>query len=176
LHRILDLGCGRNKTPGAIGVDSKRTGTAADLIADLDSPFPFADNSFDDIRAIHVVEHLRDIVKFMAEVHRVAKPGGTVRLITPHYTDFSSWRDPTHRWHLNTFYFRYFSPVHEEGRCYTTVKLKELASHVELARLWKALGIQYLVNHLAWCRRFWEMYLCFVVRGKQMEFTFEVVK
>ena len=25
-------------------------------------------------------------------------------------------------------------------------------------------------------RRFWEMYLCFLIRGKQMEFTFEVEK
>jgi hypothetical protein len=32
------------------------------------------------------------------------------------------------------------------------------------------------VNQFVGFRRFWEMYLCFIVRGKQMEFTFEVVK
>ena len=35
-------------------------------------------------------------------------PGGRVFIVTPHYTDFSSFCDPTHRWHLNSFSFRYF--------------------------------------------------------------------
>jgi len=54
--------------------------------------------------------------------------------------------------------------------------LRQLRLHVELPHLWKWLGIQWLVNRFVWFRRFWEMYLCFVVRGKQMEFTFEEVK
>ena len=56
------------------------------------------------------------------------------------------------------------------------LELRQVALHVELARLWKWLGIELLVNRFVWFRRFWEMYLCFVVRGKQMEFTFEVTK
>ena len=37
-------------------------------------------------------------------------------------------------------------------------------------------GVQRLVNRSQCLRRFWEQYLCFIIRGKQMEFTFEVVK
>jgi predicted SAM-dependent methyltransferase len=56
--RILDVGCGINKYPGAIGIDRNRA-TAADVICDLDHfPYPFADGSFDSLRAIHVIEHL----------------------------------------------------------------------------------------------------------------------
>jgi len=32
------------------------------------------------------------------------------------------------------------------------------------------------VNRFPRYRRFWEYYLCYVVRGKVMEFEFEVVK
>jgi len=32
------------------------------------------------------------------------------------------------------------------------------------------------VNRFARYRRFWEHYLCFVVRGKAMSFEFEVIK
>lgn len=174
--RVLELGCGRVKTPGAIGVDSNLDATAADAICDLNRPFPFADNSFDEVRAIHVVEHLHDLMNALAEIHRVTRPGGTVYLITPHYTDHISWCDPTHRWHLSTFSFRYFGLIHGQRHWYTRLELRELSLHVELARLWKMLGFQWLVNRFVWFRRFWEMYLCFVVRGKQMEFRFEVVK
>jgi len=36
------------------------------------------------------------------------RAGGTVRIETPHYTDFSSFLRPTHKSHLNSFSFRYF--------------------------------------------------------------------
>jgi len=174
--RVLELGCGRVKAPGAIGVDSNFDATAADVIADLNHSLPFADDSFDEVRAIHLIEHLHDVMKALAEIHRVTRPGGTLYLVTPHYTDFISWCDPTHRWHLNSFSFRYFGPIHGERHWYTRLELRQRALHVEMARVWKYLGVQWLVNRFVWFRRFWETYLCFVLRGKQMEFTFEIVK
>jgi SAM-dependent methyltransferase len=174
--RVLDLGCGRVKAPGAIGLDYNFDATAADVIADLNDPLPFPDNSFDEVRAVHLIEHVLDVMKTMTEMHRVCRPGGTIYLVTPHYSDFSSWCDPTHRWHLNSFSFRFFGPIHGERHWYTRLELRERKLHVELSRVWKYLGIQWLVNHLVWFRRFWEFYLCFIVRGKLMEFTFEVVK
>ena len=35
-------------------------------------------------------------------------------------------------------------------------------------------GFEFLVNRFPRYRRFWEYYLCYVVRGKAMEFEFEV--
>ena len=175
-QRILELGCGRTKAPGAIGVDFNFDATAADVIADLNAPLPFASDAFDEVRAIHVIEHLNDVMKAIAEIHRVTRAGGIVYLVTPHYTDFISWCDPTHRWHLNTFSFRYFAEIHGERHWYTRLELRQRKLHVELSKIWKYLGFQWLVNRFVWFRRFWEFYLCFVVRGKQMEFTLEVVK
>jgi SAM-dependent methyltransferase len=174
--RVLELGCGPFKAPRAIGVDSSFDATAADVIADLNDPLPFADNSFDEVRAVHLIEHLEDVMKTIAEIHRVARNGGTLYLVTPHYSDFASWCDPTHRWHLNSFSFRYYGPIHGKRHWYTRLELREIAFHIEMARVWKYLGIQWLVNHFVGLRRFWEMYLCFVLRAKQMEFTFEIVK
>ncbi len=174
--RILELGCGRAKTPGAIGVDLNREATGADLICDLNDPLPFADSVFDETRAVHVIEHLDDIVRAMSEIHRVTRPGGLAYVVTPHYSDYSSWCDPTHRWHLNSFSFFYFSSLHGQHPWYTRLVLSERRLHVELARIWKWMGIGWAVNHSVKLRRLWEMYLCFIVRGKQMEFTFEIVK
>lgn len=176
--RVLELGCGRKKAEGAIGLDSNRDATAADLLADLNAPLPFCHDAFDEVRAIHVIEHVNDVMRAMAEIHRVTRHGGRLYLVTPHYTDSISWRDPTHRWHLNSFSFRYWTArgFHHQRHWYTPLALREAGLHVELARAWKYLGLEWLVNRFECARRFWEQYLCFVVRGKQMEFTFEIVK
>ncbi|HWF46083.1 MAG TPA: methyltransferase domain-containing protein [Bryobacteraceae bacterium] len=79
---VLDVGCGINKYPGAIGLD-RNPHTAADVVADLNHfPFPFADTSFREIRAIHVIEHVADVIGFMEEVHRLLAPGGGAVIVT----------------------------------------------------------------------------------------------
>ncbi len=152
---------------------------AADVLCHLDrGRLPFRDNSFDEVRALHVIEHVADVIATMEEFHRVTRPGGTIFLVTPHYTDYSSFRDPTHRWHLNTESFLYFYPggMHGRDMWYTRVRLRERRLRVKLLRFWRALGFEFLVNHMRWFRRFWEQYLSFLIRGKVMEFTFEVIK
>jgi hypothetical protein len=47
---------------------------------------------------------------------------------------------------------------------------------VRLLAFWRALGFEFLVNHSRRFRRFWEHYLCFLVRGKVMEFELEALK
>jgi len=174
--RILDVGCGLHKYPGAIGLD-RNPATAADVIADLDRPpYPFRDNSFDEIRAIHVIEHVADILRTMEEFHRLLRPGGRLVIVTPHYTDFSSFCDPTHRWHLTSFSFRYFGPDHGGFGYYTTVRFNEIRVRVQLLNVWRWLGLEWMINRWRWFRRFWEHYLCFVVRGKAIEFVLQAIK
>ncbi len=172
---ILDIGCGVKKFPGATGID-RLSNTAADIVWDLDKfPWPVESESFDQARLIHVIEHVGDVMGTMAEVHRILKPGGRVIIETPHYTDFSSWCDPTHRWHLNSFSFRYFGDDDAGFGYYTGVRFREVSIHVKLLALWRYLGFQALVNASRRFRLFWEHYLCFVVRGKVVRFEFERV-
>ena len=174
--RILDVGCGINKFPGSVGID-RNPGTRADVLCDLDhQPYPFRDSSFGQIRAIHVIEHVADVVRTVEEFHRLAQRGGRILIVTPHYTDFSSFCDPTHRWHLNSFSFRYFGEDHGGFGYYSKAKLREISTRVKLLALWRWLGFEFLVNRSRRFRRFWEHYLCYVVRGKVMEFEFEVLK
>src|SRR5437868_14601739 len=85
--KILDVGCGSNKHPGAIGIDFNPR-TDADVIHDLGVvPYPFDDNEFDAIISRHVIEHVPDVMAFISELHRITKPGGRIKLVTPHYTN-----------------------------------------------------------------------------------------
>jgi len=44
----------------------------------------------------------------MAEVHRIAKAGAEVLIVTPHFTSPDSYTDPTHLFHLGFHSFDYF--------------------------------------------------------------------
>ena len=66
--------------------------------------------------------------------------------------------------------------MHGRDMWYTKVRMREVKLHVRLLKLWRAFGLEFLVNHSRMFRQFWEHYLSFLIRGKLMEFTFEVIK
>jgi len=95
--KILDVGCGFRKTLGAVGIDIDPR-TNAEHIHDLNSfPYPFEDNTFDEVVSNHVLEHLNDTVPVLNEMHRITKNGGKVKIRIPHYTGISAWGDLTHK-------------------------------------------------------------------------------
>jgi len=81
---VVDLGCGRYKLKGAIGID-RRQDSAADIIADIDCDgIPLKDNSVDVVRSSHFMEHLRNVDFVLREIYRVLKkPGGRLEFLVP---------------------------------------------------------------------------------------------
>jgi len=72
-----------------------------DLIHDINNSLPFLDNSVDEIRAIHVVEHIHDLVKLFKEMYRVCKSGAIIYIETPLWHKPESWIDITHIHHFD---------------------------------------------------------------------------
>jgi len=120
--KILDIGCGENKTEGATGLD-RRALPGVDVVHDIDVfPWPLPDGSFDRIICRHVIEHLGDISAVMGEIHRVGKPGAEVFIRVPHFSSLNAYRDPTHRHYLSLGSFDVFC---ENGRyCETGTRFK----------------------------------------------------
>lgn len=179
--RILDVGCGKHKYPGSVGLDVVPL-EGVDVVHDLNRfPYPFPDDTFDLIRMVHVVEHIGSILKTMEEIHRIARNGATVEIITPHYTDASSWQDPSHLWHLNSHSFDFFWEEHHTSY-YSRARFEVVDCEIKLLKLFRMLGFQFFVNlenrapAFRFLRKFWEQYLCFVIRGKVMTFHLKVVK
>ena len=181
-RKILDVGCGWNKTPGAIGIDANPK-THADVIHDLGSiPYPFPNGEFDEIVCRHVAEHVPDVMAFISELHRITRAGGRIQITTPHYSNPDWATDPTHRNHFNSYSFNCFIEDRQLFPFYTEVKLRPVRTHVSLASLWRALGVELVVNldqrwpGLRFTRKFWEFYLSTIMRGKELQFEFEVEK
>ena len=106
--RVLDVGCGPSKLAGAVGMD-KLGLPGVDVVHDIeDLPWPLDDDAFDEVRCIHVLEHVADISGVMDELHRITRRGGRVRIVVPYFARYSAFKDPTHRRFCTYESFNYF--------------------------------------------------------------------
>ena len=110
--KILDLGCGKKKRAGSIGVDwSDRHGP--DVVHDLNVfPYPFENSVFDEIYIDNTLEHLDDLIRVMEEIYRLCKPGGLVKVIVPYFRSVWACVDPTHKHFFTVNSLAYFDPDH----------------------------------------------------------------
>lgn len=100
--RVLDVGCGRAwvaremcpKSYEVVSMDISLENTSVALerypfgnhsavVADVFN-LPFNENTFDVIIASEIIEHVVDPVKFVENLIRVLKPGGTLIITTPY--------------------------------------------------------------------------------------------
>lgn len=106
--KVLELGCGFNKTPGAVGLDIIR-GSQADIFHDLNTfPYPFADSEWDRILCRDVLEHLDDFIRAVEELWRIARPGAIVEVSGPFMSSVNFYSDPTHKRAFTSKTFDYF--------------------------------------------------------------------
>jgi SAM-dependent methyltransferase len=93
----LNLGCGRDIRPGWVNVDCSPL-PGVDVATDFDHEpsFPFADGTVGYSEGVHVIEHLRDPLPFMAELWRVTRPGGMAVFQCPYGSSDDADEDPTH--------------------------------------------------------------------------------
>jgi SAM-dependent methyltransferase len=111
-RRALNLGCGAKRDSTAVNLDVTPD-TEPDVVHNLNQyPWPFADNRFDKVTALDVIEHLDDIAAAMSEIHRICRPGAIVHLTVPHFSSDGAYTDPTHRHYFGAFTFDYFSAEH----------------------------------------------------------------
>lgn len=173
--KSIDLGCGPDKVDGCFGVDNYQF-EGVDLVCDLNQyPWPLEDNSFDEIWARHIIEHVDDAVSFLKEIHRIGKPGAKVHIKTPHFSSASSWADITHVRHLSVKWHATFTRSDRYMSC-KLPKFSLAANTIEFSHpnrldnlitrlIIKILGINK-----------WERKWSFIFRGKNIYTVLQIVK
>lgn len=96
----LNLGCGYAKKAGYMNVDSDPA-CQPDLILDLEkTPWPWEDNSVDEIVLDHVLEHLGSsfgtYMSIWKEIWRISNPNAPIRIAVPHWRHENFSHDPSH--------------------------------------------------------------------------------
>jgi len=107
----LDIGCGRNKHEGFIGVD-KEPLPGVDVVHDLNElPWPFPDNSVEEIIAFNVLEHLECPFRAVLEMIRISRPGAVWHIRFPYWEHENAWKDPDHKYALTPEFFKRFLDI-----------------------------------------------------------------
>lgn len=98
----LNLGCGSKMRQDYVNVDCCGT---PDVVCDLSVfPWPWADESVDEVYSEHFLEHVQDYEKTILEIHRILKHGGEICFTVPHY------RSPNSIWHMHKWQFSVHTP------------------------------------------------------------------
>lgn len=178
--KLLDVGCGRKKLAGAIGID-KHPNSDADILHDLERfPYPFADNEFDEVNCDSILEHLDNFFKVMEELHRITRADGLIRVKVPYYTSFDAYTDPTHKhfftsrsfdYFCEDYAYSYYTPARFEilDRRLTFLKLKQLGGIAP----YKLIGIEFLANANL---KIYEAFLAYVFPAHILTVILRVVK
>ena len=91
----LDLGCGKKKRPGYLGIDIAASANL-DLRADLFRGIPLRDSVAERVYCDNFLEHVPNLIAMMNEIWRVCRHGAIVEMIVPYYTWMGAYQDPTH--------------------------------------------------------------------------------
>lgn len=138
----LDLGCGKNKAAGFLGID-RREFDGVDGVTDLTGTrwifytkgfeglarfessteaWYLPDSSVTEVHCSHFLEHLNhnaespQRVRFMNELYRVLIPGGKATIITPHWCSNRAYGDFTHADKpVSEMFYYYISKTWREG-------------------------------------------------------------
>jgi len=167
--RQLDLGCGRHKVPGTLGVDRARL-PGVDLVVDLDSvPYPFAANTFETVYCFHVLEHLTDWIAALREINRILHPGGVIHVRVPYFASPTSFCDPTHKHFFAYETFDYFTPDGQTSFSTLNYYFPDLRFAVRkrlaFRRLHRTLGVSLAVNRFP---RIYESAFCYLAPAHEL--------
>lgn len=114
LKTKLNVGCGKDIRPDYVNLDIAQL-PGVDVVHDLTRfPWPFAENSFDEIELINVLEHLPDTISTLEELHRIARPGAKISIRVPFWNSPDMLADPTHKRSFSERTLNFFDPNYPE--------------------------------------------------------------
>lgn len=182
----IELGSGGPARDGFYGVDMlPLPGVAiqADLNRALDG---LPDNSVEAVYSQHCLEHVAEFIPLMEELHRVVRPGGTIEVVVPHFSNPYYYSDPTHVRFFGLYTFNYFvaadcQPARKVPTFYSDVRFSVRKIHIFLlprSFLKRAMypGLRVLVNRsFAW-QEWWERRLCWTMPADSISYMLSPIK
>ena len=97
MKKKLNLGCGKDIRKDYLNVDFIKS-KGVDLVYDLNKlPYPFKDNSFEEIIILSVLEHLDNAWDVINELYRIGKPNCIVQIVVPHFSSGNAWSNIQHK-------------------------------------------------------------------------------
>ena len=179
---IVELGCGRKKKQGRIGID-KVDLTNVDIVADMEKGLSFLpDRSVDQIHCRSVLEHVANLENLLREIVRVLKKNGRAHIFVPHFSNPYYYSDFTHRRFFGLYSFCYF--VDREGQLrrkvpsfYTDIRIRIVSQRLVFRSSFKVINpvkklFGWFVNLHTILQEYYEENLCYAFPCHGIEVVF----
>lgn len=129
----LNIGCGNKPLKGYLNTD-KVDFEGMDLKFDANIlPYPFSDESFQEVRLWNVFEHLsQDTTLLLKEIHRILKKNGKLIINVPHYTCPSTYFSQHYKVFSSKSFLGYVKGSNYENRF--EFAFKKIEMHIGFTR------------------------------------------
>ncbi len=161
---LIDLGCGKNKLKGCVGIDGDPS-SHADIVVDFEkNPIPLGDSVADKVFSKQVFEHLEDPVRVLKELYRIVRPGGEIFIEVPHYS--------SHIAH-GVGHKQYYSHKEMTQMFRTEIHCQILKAEITFYKSFRYSGIHFMANRFPTdYERFWAYFF----PAENIQVTARVVK
>ena len=172
MDKKLNLGSGPDIKKGYVNMDILNM-PGVDIVHDLNKfPWPIKANTFEEIYASHVLEHVDNLIEVMKELHRISKNHAKIIIRAPHFSCGVTYRDPTHKRAFSYFTYDYFT-----DKCfYGLTKFKISKRKLNFTR-WAFPFLNYIFNPLInLSPEIYERFFCWMLPCSECLFELEVIK
>ena len=186
----LHLGSGNQPKKGWINLDIL-PGKNVDVVHDLNYfPYPFKDNSIDEIYTEYVLEHMKDIIGTLKEIYRICKNKAIIEIIVPHFTAHRMFGDLTHhRFFSYTSFDNFITNPSKYDGSYRNVnyapdiKFKMISKRIcfyqkgkKKGRNTKFMAVFDEIFNYKFMPLLYERFFCFIIPATQLHFKLKVIK
>jgi len=187
MNKKLEIGCGDNKREGFTGMDIVPL-VGIDIVHDMNEvPWPFEDNTFEEIVLDDVLEHSNNFLGVLKELYRVGNNGCIVKISVPHFSSDNMYTDPTHTTFFSSRSFNYFdkSLGYKHNFYLQDVNFKIKKVHLSFREYFthdgnkpffnpfKWIGMEWLINKFS---RIYERFFCWIFPVGELYYELEIVK
>jgi len=169
----LNLGSGKDIKRGYVNLDSVKL-PGVDFVHNLDKyPYPFKNNTFDEVFCSHVLEHLSSITKPMEELNRICKKGAIIKILVPIAPTVWAFADPTHKQFYTYFTFNYFRPE-DNLNYYSKARFNIRKRKILFSKFIKP--IEWFINSSRTMQKIYAFFLYFLIPAETLYVELEVIK
>ena len=147
--KILELGCGMHKinVPGCnvVGLDASKL-NGVDIVHNLEKiPLPFEDNEFDIVFSYALLEHIKNLIPLIEDIHRILKPTGKIISYVPHFGGLGAIY-LTHHNYFSVDSFGIFLPENTDFNFETKARFNILERKITFRPIFKPFEILFNIN------------------------------